>query len=770
MMSSLAFDIACGQALWRLQIKSPSRDSTLSLSADETRLAIPLAHAIEIREVGTGRVCGSLPLTRESRFATWSPDGTHLACESADGSVDIWEVSTGVRTTTFGKKGIEHESFVTRYVTYSGHTDPVNNVAWSPDGQTIASCSGRLNQGQDGADYSVRLWNVSTAEEIVVFSGHDDAVNRCQWSSDGQLLASVSGSVVSPPRDNSLRIWSSVLRAPLAVLRGHHKEVVDCCWSPDQRHIVTGAKDGDVRVWDVDAVRSMEAFAPDIEAIALSPNNRRIAARAGSNAFILDAATGDRLHELRGHGDDVVSFAWSPDGAHLVTGSKDRNLIVWSAETGEPIATLSGHHGERTYTAGGHRIEWGAVIQCAWTPDGHRIISASTDGSCRVWNPLNGKQLFILAAHRAPLAGFRLSRDGRRIVSRGGSFEHLSDRRALLWDLRLGILLGEVEVWPAGFAGAGSAVQSVRCEASRDESLFVNAGNRRGSTDAPRVDIVGPQGAVIATLMESAAHWRWSSDNQVLYAMDDNGVLRGWSTPSFEQCLFFDVAAPVADIAVRGTDELLWAEDGAGVRRARVHGIDWRAPVARAITLYDHAAGSWRNNLYFRCPHCAFECEGPAPGVSERMTCSNCTCEADVLGDNTNYGMLHGSLRPTQVEDAELWFGISAAMYDHGDPPEDIEHYAREALARNPDHLWSRLVLALARLKLSDQIEAARQLGAIRDARPQDKRLLNFVASAYDNLGKTQEAEAARHAAAALQAQNRDENDSATENADEDLD
>ena len=72
---------------------------------------------------------------------------------------------------------------------------------------------------------------------------------------------------------------------------------------------------------------------------------------SGSDAFIWDAVTGEKLLMLRGHANDIYTVAFSPDGTMLATGGGDRKLKVWDAASGAELFTLSGHGGSITGVA-----------------------------------------------------------------------------------------------------------------------------------------------------------------------------------------------------------------------------------------------------------------------------------------------------------------------------------------------------------------------------------------------------------------------------------
>lgn len=121
---------------------------------------------------------------------------------------------------------------------------------------------------------------------------------------------------------------------------------------------------------------------------------------------------------LVGHGDQVRSAAFSPDGQRIITASVDRTARIWDAMTGRQTLVLTGH------TAG--------VTAAAFSPDGRRVVTASRDNTARIWDAVTGRQLLLIRGHAQGLRSAAFSADGQRVVT--ASF----DKTARIWDASTG--------------------------------------------------------------------------------------------------------------------------------------------------------------------------------------------------------------------------------------------------------------------------------------------------------------------------------------------
>ncbi|KAF7973792.1 hypothetical protein HWV62_14280 [Athelia sp. TMB] len=312
------------------------------------------------------------------RAIAYSPSGERIATGSQSGSLAVWDASTC--------------DLMAGQV--NGHSAEVNSIAFSPDGRFIATGSG---------DGTIRVWNAETCEAVSEpFEGHSDKINAIAYSPNGEFIASGSG-------DRTIWVWNvKTGEAIYEPFRGHTRAVFSVKYSPDGKNIASGSFDKPIRFWNGETGEAVsepfprhadEAFptnySPDSDNttfdsiygyyLAYSPNGQHIASGYGSEIRVCSLHTGKLIVGPMQTTGGVCFVAYSPDGKRIVAGCSDSDsflhIQVWGADTGETVV-------------GPWKAGCGTWFELAYSPDGLRIASASSNANIRVWNAETGENVF----------------------------------------------------------------------------------------------------------------------------------------------------------------------------------------------------------------------------------------------------------------------------------------------------------------------------------------------------------------------------------------
>jgi hypothetical protein len=194
----------------------------------------------------------------------------------------------------------------------------------------------------------LRIWDSATGNERFALKGHAGAVMTVAFSPDGQRLASGSA-------DKTVKIWDSATGKELLALKGHASAVTSVAFNPDGQRLASGSQDQTVKIWDAATGKELVALmglAGAITSVAFSPDGQRLAsASLDQTVKIWDSATGKELFALKGHAGFVLSVAFSPDGQRLASAGIDKTVRIWDSATGKELFALKGHAGPVTTVA-----------------------------------------------------------------------------------------------------------------------------------------------------------------------------------------------------------------------------------------------------------------------------------------------------------------------------------------------------------------------------------------------------------------------------------
>ena len=231
--------------------------------------------------------------TRLAIGSSEDPSGTMLALGSPDHDVEIWELESEVSLPCRGHKGT------------------VTSLAWSPDGQWIASASG---------DNSVRFWNRNgtQVEEFRIKGEHLDEVKEgIAWNPAGRELAIVSGS--------DIKILNPFSQGDRVDILPAENPLYTIDWHPNGKLSASGSNNGQITIWDVERrteLAQCEDSPSTILALAWHPSREILVSSSenfkGGVLQFWSPRNPEPIHTIP-LSKAVWSIDWSPDGTYLAT-------------------------------------------------------------------------------------------------------------------------------------------------------------------------------------------------------------------------------------------------------------------------------------------------------------------------------------------------------------------------------------------------------------------------------------------------------------------
>lgn len=265
----------------------------------------------------------------------WSPDGQRIASGDVSNQVKIWN-SLGI-----------HER------TLSGHTQVVLSLSFHSDNRRVASGS---------ADNTIRIWDATNGSLLRTLTGHTSGVRALAFSPNGQYLASIGG-------NGLVKIWDAATYAHIRDIQAYHpiSEGLpqSLAWAPNSAEFATGNLSGVIRRWQVNGSRvgGDLVSARAILSLSYSSDSARLAA-AADQVEVWQLSTQTRIAQLQQPEAQTVAFS-KTDPNRLYAGSSDGDIVLWGLQDNTTYWRISrkrvcyaafGQPGAGTLTQGVHSV------------------------------------------------------------------------------------------------------------------------------------------------------------------------------------------------------------------------------------------------------------------------------------------------------------------------------------------------------------------------------------------------------------------------------
>ncbi len=272
------------------------------------------------------------------------------------------------------------------------------------------------------------------AQRLAALLALDRGITLCETGqADRGLLWLVHGLRLAPADAEDIRqacranlgAWAGHVY-PLAIYRTQPGRGQRAAFRPDGKAVLTGGLHGNSELWDPASGELIARVDHDepLEAVAFSPNNKRMALAVGEHVEMRETQRGRRLRILEGHKGKVRAVAFSPDSRTVLTGSEDGTARLWDAASGKP-------HGAAL-------VHTRPVIAVAFRPgSAAEVATGCEDGKARFWNLVTGKRRGVLLKHADRVTALVFHRDGGVLLT--GCWDGTAQR----WDAATGARIGQ---------------------------------------------------------------------------------------------------------------------------------------------------------------------------------------------------------------------------------------------------------------------------------------------------------------------------------------
>jgi len=268
-----------------------------------------------------------------------------------------------------------------------GHQGPIGRIAWSPCGRFIASPS---------QDKTIRIWDAENGKCLAVLEGHENYVRTVAWENGiiasgaapkesfvevtrSTVFRKVEFVVPAETQADSLLTWEANERKKRASLLPT-ASVTDVVFSPTRETIAVSIMDGTIHLVSSSQSQVIKSFQSQSSILSLKwfDENTILVGTLEGEIELFDLATETRSRAFNGHSDCVFSISVISD-SRIVSASGDGTLRVWDVTGGETLTILEGHSGD--------------VRSVCLSANGELIASKDSDNLVSIWSVSNWDQI-----------------------------------------------------------------------------------------------------------------------------------------------------------------------------------------------------------------------------------------------------------------------------------------------------------------------------------------------------------------------------------------
>jgi len=493
------YDLETGQNLLALQGHT-DLISFMSFSADG-RLAVScgLDKSVRIWNIEQGKEIKQIEDDMVVRRPIFSPDGRLIAAPVPDGSIVLWNVENG-----------------NRFLRLKGHEGTIWSVSFSPGGDQLISV---------GIDNTARLWDLRSGREFPCFKPPErqfseniteqDRVQAGGFAPDGRpVVITTEGNFLL--KSHKIHVFEFESGRQLCDIQAHTKSISEVVITADGRRAISCDSENSVRLWDLADGRELNSIEVDPEfesPVSLYKNGFHAVMswydKNEKKQHVFDMARGRRLQSI----DESESLiAISYDGRFGLIRRSVNGFCFRDVENGKEVKRLMGHNNHLT--------------SIAFTQDGGRLVSGSSDGSLRIWDVATGSEINAFEAHIQGVNDVDLSVQEDLALSAG------YDQYVRLWDISTGSELNSLKL------GSDWTIKHVCFTAQGEALCLVPFNNLEDETESYLGVWDVKSGKELFRLKANASHYKFSPDGELVISLAD-GIFQVWDSRTGKEMMSF---------------------------------------------------------------------------------------------------------------------------------------------------------------------------------------------------------------------------------------